>query len=100
MSDDLSPTYKAQSQSGLLYALFAIPIPLEVGTTTFRLWVKRRRTTSRRLAFDDYLMIFATVGGATAPLYAQLANACPACVCNDMRHCHSVRAIKWPRAAH
>lgn len=59
---ELSPAYMAASQETLLYVLFAIPIPLEVATTAFRLWVKSRKTASRRLASDDYLMIFATVG--------------------------------------
>ncbi|KFH42169.1 hypothetical protein ACRE_070890 [Hapsidospora chrysogenum ATCC 11550] len=56
----LSEAYRAESQADLLYALFALPIPLELLSTLFRLWVKARKTTSRRVAADDYLMIFAT----------------------------------------
>lgn len=66
MADDAPPrdeaSYLAESQEGLLYAMFIIPIPLEILSTMFRLWVKARKTASRRIASDDYLMIFAVVG--------------------------------------
>ena len=60
-ADPAKEAYLAESQEGLLYALFIIPIPLEILSTLFRLWVKTRKTASRRIASDDYLMIFAVV---------------------------------------
>lgn len=61
MSDtDLSPEYLAESKVTLLYAFYSLPIPLEVLSTLFRLWVKGGPGRGT-LAFDDYLMIFATV---------------------------------------
>ena len=63
MSDpmvQLAPEYLAESKATLLYAFFSIPIPLEVFSTAFRLWVKGRNNKGV-LAFDDVLMLVATV---------------------------------------
>lgn len=56
-----SAEYLAESQATLLNVFFALPIPLEIFSTSLRLWVKLTKTSGRRLAFDDYLMICATV---------------------------------------
>lgn len=56
-----SAEYLAESQATLLNIFFALPIPLEILSTSLRLWVKLTKTSGRRLAFDDYLMICATV---------------------------------------
>jgi hypothetical protein len=56
-----SAEYLAESQATILNIFFALPIPLEIASTLIRLWVKLTKTSGRRLAFDDYLMICATV---------------------------------------
>jgi hypothetical protein len=56
-----SAEWLAESQATVVTIFFALPIPLEICTTAFRLWVKANKTATRRLAFDDYLMILATV---------------------------------------
>lgn len=56
-----SPEYLAESRVALVNAFFSIPIPIEVLSTVFRLWVKTRLSSQRRLAFDDYFIIWATV---------------------------------------
>ena len=58
---DLSPEYLAQSKVVLLTAFCAIPIPLEMFSTAFRVWVKLSPKVEGRIAFDDYVMIAATV---------------------------------------
>ncbi|KAM5376951.1 hypothetical protein ACJZ2D_005295 [Fusarium nematophilum] len=52
-----SAEYLAESKTTLLNVLYSVPIPLELISTFLRLWV---RTQSASLAFDDYLMIWAT----------------------------------------
>lgn len=54
-----SPEYLAESKVTLLYAFYSLPIPLEVLSTLFRVCVKAGNKGA--LAFDDYLMVFATV---------------------------------------
>lgn len=57
-----SPQYLAESRTAVLNAFYAIPIPLEILSTSLRLWsVRTRETDAKRLSFDDYLMIWATV---------------------------------------
>lgn len=57
-----SPQYLAESRTAILNAFYAIPIPLEILSTSLRLWsVRTRETDAKRLSFDDYLMIWATV---------------------------------------
>ncbi|KAI1097940.1 hypothetical protein F4804DRAFT_145547 [Jackrogersella minutella] len=56
-----SPEYLAESRTTLLNAFYSIPIPLEIISTGFRLWVKARPSSQGYLAFDDYLMIWATM---------------------------------------
>ncbi|KAH7165167.1 hypothetical protein EDB81DRAFT_877561 [Dactylonectria macrodidyma] len=53
-----STEYLAESKTTLLNVLYSIPIPLELISTVLRLWVRTRSTS---LAFDDYLMIWATI---------------------------------------
>ncbi|KAH7018858.1 hypothetical protein EDB80DRAFT_869534 [Ilyonectria destructans] len=57
-TDAPSAEYLAESKTTLLNALYSIPIPLELTSTLLRLWVRTRSTS---LAFDDYLMIWATI---------------------------------------
>lgn len=56
-----SPEYLAESRTALLNAFYSIPIPLEILSTAFRLWVKARPSSKSHLTFDDYLIIWATV---------------------------------------
>lgn len=57
-----SPQYLAESRTAILNTFYAIPIPLEILSTSLRLWsVRTRETDAKRLRFDDYLMIWATV---------------------------------------
>ncbi|KAI1503837.1 hypothetical protein F5X99DRAFT_373588 [Biscogniauxia marginata] len=56
-----SPEYLAESRTGVLNALYSIPIPLEILSTAFRLWVQRRPAAGGRCRFDDYLIIWATI---------------------------------------
>lgn len=57
----LSAEYLAESQATVLKIFFGLPIPLEIISTSLRLWVKLTKKDSRSLAFDDYLMVCATV---------------------------------------
>lgn len=61
----LSAEFLAESQATVLNIFFALPIPLEIISTLMRLWVKLTKTSARRLAYDDYLMICATAVGVT-----------------------------------
>lgn len=56
-----SPEYLAESRTTVLNVFYSIPIPLEILSTAFRLWVKARPSAQGNLAFDDYLMVWATV---------------------------------------
>lgn len=61
MATAYSPEYLAESRTTVLNVFYSIPIPLEILSTAFRLWVKARPSSQGHLAFDDYLMIWATV---------------------------------------
>lgn len=57
-----SPQYLAESRTAVLTAFYSIPIPLEILSTSLRLWsVRTREADAKRLSFDDYLMVWATV---------------------------------------
>ncbi|KAI7773964.1 hypothetical protein LA080_009510 [Diaporthe eres] len=56
-----SPQYLAGSRTAVLNTFYSIPIPLEILSTSLRLWsVRTREADAKRLRFDDYLMIWAT----------------------------------------
>ncbi|KAI4867955.1 hypothetical protein F4820DRAFT_170150 [Hypoxylon rubiginosum] len=61
MATAYSPEYLAESRTTVLNVFYSIPIPLEILSTAFRLWVKARPSSQGHLAFDDYLMIWATM---------------------------------------
>ncbi|KAI1801122.1 hypothetical protein F4811DRAFT_556131 [Daldinia bambusicola] len=60
-ANNYSPEYLAESRVALVNAFFSIPIPIEILSTALRLWVKARPPSQRRLAFDDYFIIWATI---------------------------------------
>lgn len=61
-STTYSPQYLAESRTAVLNTFYSIPIPLEILSTSLRLWsVRTREADAKRLRFDDYLMIWATV---------------------------------------
>lgn len=60
---DLSPEYLAESKVLDLEVCYSIPIPLEILSTSLRLWAESRPGRNG-LAFDDLLMVWATVGPA------------------------------------
>lgn len=64
----LSEAYLAETLEPVLVPLFAIPVALILISTGLRVWVKLTRTASRRLAFDDYFMIYATVCLSLLPI--------------------------------
>ncbi|KAI1403563.1 hypothetical protein F4819DRAFT_495264 [Hypoxylon fuscum] len=77
MATDTSSTqYLAESRTTVVNALYSIPIPLEILSTAFRLWVKARPSSQGRLAFDDYLIIWATMC-AVAECIAGLVYGAP-----------------------
>ncbi|ETS87820.1 hypothetical protein PFICI_01648 [Pestalotiopsis fici W106-1] len=59
MAQEYDPEYLAESRVTLVTVFYSIPIVLMILSTTLRLWAKLR-TEPKRLAFDDYLMIWAT----------------------------------------
>lgn len=65
----LSPEYLAESKTTGLNVFASLPIPLEILSTLFRLWVKGGPGRGQ-LAFDDALMIFATVIPTAVSIYA------------------------------
>ncbi|KAI6084839.1 hypothetical protein F4821DRAFT_165286 [Hypoxylon rubiginosum] len=71
-----SAEYLAESRTTVLNTFYAIPIPLEIISTVFRLWVKARPSSQGHLAFDDYLMIWATMV-AVAECIAGLVYGAP-----------------------
>ncbi|KAI0380417.1 hypothetical protein F5Y04DRAFT_97913 [Hypomontagnella monticulosa] len=71
-----SPEYLAESRTAVLNAFYSIPIPLEILSTAFRLWVKAGSSSQGHLAFDDYLMIWATMV-AVAECIAGLVYGAP-----------------------
>ncbi|KAK6953884.1 hypothetical protein Daesc_003846 [Daldinia eschscholtzii] len=56
-----SPEYLAESKLPLSNAFSLIAMVLEIISTGSRLWIKGRPSSQRRLAFDDYFIIWATV---------------------------------------
>ncbi|KAI0597837.1 hypothetical protein F4775DRAFT_221197 [Biscogniauxia sp. FL1348] len=60
-SSTYSPEYLAESRTVLLNALYSVPIPLEVLSTVFRLWVQKRHVSGSRYHFEDYLIVWATI---------------------------------------
>ncbi|RFU25446.1 hypothetical protein B7463_g10883, partial [Scytalidium lignicola] len=56
-----SAGYLAQSRATLLNTFYSIPIGLELISTALRIWTRVGRRQDAWLAFDDYLMIFATI---------------------------------------
>ncbi|KAI3328106.1 hypothetical protein HD806DRAFT_350269 [Xylariaceae sp. AK1471] len=56
-----SAEYLAEDQTALVIALYSLPIPLEVFSTLFRLWVKASRMSEGHLGYDDYLIGWATI---------------------------------------
>lgn len=59
-AEEPSAAYLAESKVTLLYAFYSLPIPLEVFSTLFRLYIKGGPGRGS-LAFDDFLIIFATI---------------------------------------
>ncbi|GAP83770.1 putative integral membrane pth11-like protein [Rosellinia necatrix] len=56
-----SAEYLAEDRTALVTAFYALPIPLEILTTLFRLWVKVSPNSDGRLGYDDYLIVWATI---------------------------------------
>ena len=65
--------YLEESRTALLNAFYSVPIPLEIVSTAFRLWVKIR-AKGGRLAFDDYLIVWATVRVLTSTGMSELVD--------------------------
>jgi hypothetical protein len=53
--------FLVQSRVTEVTVAYSIPIPLELLTTGFRIWVKLRGPGNVGLSLDDYLMVWATV---------------------------------------
>ncbi|KKK25579.1 hypothetical protein AOCH_000075 [Aspergillus ochraceoroseus] len=60
MTSSDSPEYLAQSKVTDLIVCYSIPIPLEILSTALRLWAQQQPWRGG-LAFDDILMIWATI---------------------------------------
>ncbi|PYI00820.1 integral membrane protein PTH11-like protein [Aspergillus sclerotiicarbonarius CBS 121057] len=58
-----SAAYLAQSRVIEVAVGYSVPIPIEILTTLWRLWIKLRPSSKTALAFDDYLMLWATIIG-------------------------------------
>ncbi|OTB01132.1 hypothetical protein M426DRAFT_323781 [Hypoxylon sp. CI-4A] len=71
-----SPEYLAESRTALLNTFYSIPIPLVILSTILRLWAKARPSSQGRWAFDDYLIIWATIS-AVAECIAGLVFGAP-----------------------
>lgn len=56
-----SAAYLAQSRVTEVAVAYSVPIPVEILTTVWRLWIKLRPSSEYGLTFDDYVMIWATV---------------------------------------
>jgi hypothetical protein len=56
-----SAEYLAEDRTALVIGLYSLPIPLEILSTLFRLWVKASPTSEGHLGYDDYLIAWATV---------------------------------------
>ena len=68
MAETYDPAYLAESRVTLVTVFYSIPIFLMILSTTLRLWAKLR-AEPKRLAFDDYLMIWATVSRCRYPFW-------------------------------
>ncbi|GCB17918.1 hypothetical protein AAWM_00803 [Aspergillus awamori] len=58
-----SAAYLAQSRVTEVTVAYSVPIPVEILTTVWRLWIKLRPSSEHGLTFDDYVMIWATIIG-------------------------------------
>ncbi|GKZ23063.1 hypothetical protein AbraIFM66951_008995 [Aspergillus brasiliensis] len=58
-----SAAYLAQSRVTEVAVAYSVPIPVEILTTIWRLWIKLRPSSEYGLTFDDYVMIWATIIG-------------------------------------
>ncbi|KAI1347774.1 hypothetical protein F5Y01DRAFT_329197 [Xylaria sp. FL0043] len=56
-----SAEYLAQDRRALVNAFYALPIPLEIITTVYRLIVKASPRSDGKLGYDDYLIVWATI---------------------------------------
>ncbi|KAI0112060.1 hypothetical protein GGR51DRAFT_54150 [Nemania sp. FL0031] len=56
-----SAEYLAQDRRPLVTAFYSLPIPLEILSTLFRLWVKASPNSDGYLGYDDYLIVWATI---------------------------------------
>ena len=57
------PTDQTGSRVGAVIACYIVPIPLEILSTSLRIYVKRRQAKGglSRFTLDDLLIVFATV---------------------------------------
>ncbi|PWY92927.1 integral membrane protein PTH11-like protein [Aspergillus heteromorphus CBS 117.55] len=58
-----SAAYLAQSRVTEVIVGYSVPIPLEILTTGWRIWIQLRPSSKNGLAFDDYLILWATIIG-------------------------------------
>ncbi|KAI0906474.1 hypothetical protein F4823DRAFT_631482 [Ustulina deusta] len=56
-----SAEYLAQDRRALVTAFYALPIPLEILSTLYRLTVKAGPRSDGYLGYDDYLIVWATI---------------------------------------
>lgn len=63
------------SRVGTVLGAYIVPIPLILLATGLRLIVKLRKTNGDKIALDDCLMVFATVGDPQIPLTRRISNS-------------------------
>ncbi|KAJ2978202.1 hypothetical protein NUW58_g1720 [Xylaria curta] len=56
-----SAEYLAEDRTALVTAFYALTIPLEILSTSYRLWVKASSHSEGHLSYDDYLILWATI---------------------------------------
>ncbi|KAJ8122070.1 hypothetical protein ONZ43_g1639 [Nemania bipapillata] len=56
-----SAEYLAQDRRSLVNAFYSLPIPLEIFSTLYRLWVKASPDYDGHFGYDDYLIVWATI---------------------------------------
>ena len=56
------------SRVGTVLGAYIVPIPLILLATGLRIVVKLRKTNGDKIALDDCLIVFATVGGPSGSL--------------------------------
>ncbi|KAI0873870.1 hypothetical protein GGS24DRAFT_501340 [Hypoxylon argillaceum] len=56
-----SAAYLAEDRRPLVTAFYSLPIPLEILSTLFRLWVKASPNSEGHLGYDDFLIVWATL---------------------------------------